>query len=133
MAVPILEQGSVLIASLPADQDDAALRAVQESLLERVARDRARGVVLDVSAVEVLDSYAVRTLRTIAYSARLCGATTCVAGIRPAVAFAMTQLGIDLQGIATALDLDDALVVLRRPAAAAELPGGGRGDPADGR
>lgn len=113
MAVAILEQGSVLIASLPADQDDTTLRELQEELLRRVSRNRAQGVVLDVSAVDVMDSFAVRTLRTIAYSAHLCGARTVVAGIRPDVAFAMTQLGIDLDDIVTALDLDDALLSLR--------------------
>jgi len=112
MAIPILEQGRVLIASLPADGADRALSQLQSDVLERVSRHRVSGVVLDVSAVEVMDSFSVRTLRTIAGAVRLCGALPVIAGIQPEVAFAMTQLGLDLRGVSTALDLDDAMVEL---------------------
>ncbi|MGA8014941.1 MAG: STAS domain-containing protein [Candidatus Dormiibacterota bacterium] len=114
MSVPILQQGRVLIASLQAEQSDADLRRLNEELLDGVARRRATGVILDVSAVEVMDSYAVRSLRTVSYAAGLCGARAVVVGIQPGVAYAMTQLGITLEGIATALDLDDGLIELRQ-------------------
>jgi rsbT antagonist protein RsbS len=118
MTVPILEQGGILIASLQHAQSDSDLSQLQERLLDGVSRRRAGGVVLDVSAVDVMDSFAVRTLRTIAHAARLCGARTVIVGIQPEVAFAMTQLGIGLEGIATALDLDDGLLALRGTAGA---------------
>ena len=114
MTTPILQQGRVLIASLQANQSDSDLRSLHEELLAGVARRRATGVVLDVSAVEVMDSYAVRTVRSIAYAAGLCGARAVIVGIQPGVAYAMTQLGITLEGIATALDLDDGLSELGR-------------------
>jgi rsbT antagonist protein RsbS len=114
MSAPILQQDRVLIASLQADQSDSELRSLCEELLAGVSQRRATGVVLDVSAVEVMDSYAVRTVRTIAHSAGLCGARAVIVGIQPGVAYAMTQLGITLKGIATALDLDDGLIALRQ-------------------
>ena len=113
MSVPILEQGNVVIASLQQATGDSDLDELQERLLDRVSRHRARGVVVDV-----MDSYSVRVVRTIAQAARLCGARTVIVGIQPEVAFSMTelgigpQLGIGLQGISTALDLDDGLLVL---------------------
>jgi rsbT antagonist protein RsbS len=122
MSVPILAQGGILIASLEQAQSDSDLSQLQRSLLDGVRQRRARGVVLDVSAVDVMDSFAVRTLRTIAHAARLCGARTVIVGIQPEVAFAMTQLGIGLEDIATALDLDDGLVALR--GAVSTRPGG---------
>jgi len=118
VSVPILEQGNVVIASLQQATGDSDLDELQERLLDRVSRHRARGVVVDVSAVDVMDSYSVRVVRTIAQAARLCGARTVIVGIQPEVAFSMTelgigpQLGIGLQGISTALDLDDGLLVL---------------------
>jgi rsbT antagonist protein RsbS len=74
-----------------------------------VGRDRARAVIIDVTALDVLDSFATRTLRGIAYTARLRGARTVVVGIQPDVAFAMVQLGLDLSDVGTALDLEDGL------------------------
>lgn len=112
MAISILEQRGVLIASLQETEDDTELRQLQEQLLQRVAERRARGVVLDVSALEIMDSYSIRTLRTVAHASQLCGARVVVVGMQPEVAFSMTQLGIDLDTIDTALDLDDALVIL---------------------
>jgi rsbT antagonist protein RsbS len=76
---------------------------------ERVGRFRSRGVVLDVMALDVLDSFATRTLRSIAYTAKLRGAHTVVVGIQPDVAFSMVQLGLTLEGVATALDLEEGL------------------------
>jgi rsbT antagonist protein RsbS len=114
MKMAILKQGDHLIATLrPALTDDEML-ALQESLVEAVGRLRVRGVVLDVSALDVLDSFGTRTLRTIAQVIRLRGATAVIVGVQPDVAFAMVQLGLTLDGVPTALDLESGLVVLRR-------------------
>jgi rsbT antagonist protein RsbS len=86
---------------------------LRDQLTERVGRLRSRGVVIDVTALDVLDSFATRMIRGIAYTAKLRGAQTVVAGIQPDVALAMVQLGLSLDGIATALDLEEGLVVLR--------------------
>jgi rsbT antagonist protein RsbS len=119
VAVPILKHGDVLIASIQADLSDRDLAELQDELAQRVGRHRARGVVIDVTALDVLDSYATRTLRGIAYAARLRGATTVVVGIQPGVAFAMVQLGLSLEGVLTGLDLEEGLELIaseRQPA-----------------
>ena len=113
MKVPVLRQGEFLIASLqeaPADSDWKALRT---DLLERVGRFRSKGVVIDVSALDVMDSFATRALDGIAAMLRLRGAETAVVGVQPGVAFAMAQLGLRLGSAATALDLEAGLVALR--------------------
>ena len=112
MPVPILKQGSVLIASIQAALSDRDLVLLRDELAIQVGRFRIRGVVIDVTALDVLDSFATRTIRGIAYTARLRGAEAVVVGIQPEVAFAMVQLGLSLEGIATALDLEEGLAQL---------------------
>ncbi|MBM3266235.1 MAG: STAS domain-containing protein [Candidatus Sericytochromatia bacterium] len=114
MAVPILRQGKHLIASAQAALSDEDWRQLQDDLVRKVGMVRATGVILDVTALDVLDSYATRTLRQIAQATRLRGAHTVVVGIQPDVAFAMVQLGLTsrLDGIWTALDLEDGMRVL---------------------
>lgn len=112
MPVPILKQGDILIASIQAALSDQDLIQLQDELSERVGRYRARGVVIDLSALDVLDSFATRTMRNIAYTTRLRGAETVVVGIQPEVAFAMVQLGLNLEGVATALDLEEGCTLL---------------------
>ena len=112
MAVPLLKQGDVLIASIQAALTDQDLVQLREDIADRVGRFRSRGVVIDVTSLDVLDSFATRTLRSIAYTAKLRGANTIVVGIQPDVAFAMVQLGLALEGIATALDLEEGLAHL---------------------
>ncbi len=109
MAVPILKQGDVLIASIQAALTDQDLVQLQNEFAAQVGRFRSRGVIIDVTALDVLDSFATRTLRSIAYTARLRGAQTVVVGIQPDVAFAMVQLGLSLEGVSTALDLEEGL------------------------
>jgi rsbT antagonist protein RsbS len=109
VAVPILKQGDILIASIQAALSDADLAGLRDDLAERVGRLRSRGVIIDVTELDVLDSFATRTLRSIAYTTKLRGASTIVVGIQPDVAFAMVQLGLSLDGIATALDLEEGL------------------------
>ena len=114
MSVPILKQGAVLIAAPQGDLADMDWRELQTDLLERIGMVRATGVVLDVSALDILDSYATRTLRNIAMSTRLRGANTVIVGIQPEVALAMVRLGLGvrLSSIETALDLEDGLLAL---------------------
>ena len=114
MAVPILKHGSVLIASIQADLSDRDLAELQDELAQRVGRQRAQGVIIDVTALDVLDSFATRTLRGIAYAARLRGAATVVVGIQPEVAFAMVQLGLSLDGVLTGLDLEEGIELVAR-------------------
>jgi rsbT antagonist protein RsbS len=121
-SVSILRQGAYLIASIHTALDDGQLLRFQQDLVERIGRERARGVVVDVAALDVLDSFAAHTLRRIAGSARLRGARTVVVGIHPEVAIAMVQLGMDLDRVETALDLEEGLALLGGP-----LPGAGPG------
>ena len=114
MAVPILKQADVLIAMVQAALSDDDLLRLRDDLAAQIGRQRSRGVVLDVSALDVLDSFATRTIRGIAYTAKLRGADTVVVGIQPEVAFAMVQLGLTLEGVSTALDLEEGLEVLKR-------------------
>src|SRR5438477_631193 len=113
MSVPILKQGDVLIVSMQAALSDKDLLQLRDELAQRVGRQRARGVIIDVTALDVLDSFATRTLRSIAYTAKLRGANAVVVGIQPDVAFAMVQLGLSLEGVATALDLEEGLAYIR--------------------
>jgi rsbT antagonist protein RsbS len=108
----ILRQGANLIASIHTALDDSQLVRFQDDLVEQIGRNRARGVVIDVDALDVLDSFASRTLRDIAEMARLRGARTVVVGIQPQVAFAMVQLGMDTGAVPTALDLEEGLAYL---------------------
>jgi rsbT antagonist protein RsbS len=115
--VPILKQGDVLIASMQEALSDRALVELRDDLSERVGRHRARAVILDVTALDVVDSFATRTIRSIAYTARLRGARTVVVGIQPEVAFSMVQLGLMLDDVATALDLEEGLQLVSAGAA----------------
>jgi rsbT antagonist protein RsbS len=109
MAVPNLKQGPVLVASIQAALTDKDLAELRDSLADGVGRHRSLGVIIDVTALDVLDSFATRTLRTIAQTAKLRGAHTVVVGIQPDVAFGMVQMGLSLDGIETALDLEEGL------------------------
>lgn len=112
MQVPILKQGPYLIATIQSALSDVDLRELRDALVERVGRARSRGVIVDVTALDVMDSYSSRTLRDIAHMIRLRGAETVIVGIQPEVAFAMVQLGLTLEGVATALDLEEGLFYL---------------------
>lgn len=112
MPVPVLKQGDVLIASIQSALTDHDLVQLKDELAEKVGRFRARGVIIDVTALDVMDSFATRTLRTLAAATRLRGAETVVVGIQPGVAIALVQLGLTLEGVATALDLEEGLEVL---------------------
>ena len=123
MAVPILKQGDYLIASIQAALSDTDVLALQDELLEKAGRLRSRGIIVDITALDVMDSFASRSLRAIAHMANLRGAQTVMVGMQPEVAFAMVQLGLNLEGVRTALDLEEGLALLDR--LTKESPDGG--------
>src|SRR5882672_7089277 len=112
MQVPILKQGSYLIASIQSVLSDADMLQLRDDLADRVGQYRARGVIIDVTVLDVIDSFATRTLRAMAHMLQLRGAETVIVGIQPEVAFAMVQLGLTLEGVGTALDLEEGLAFL---------------------
>ncbi len=112
MEVPILKQGGYLIASVQAALSDKDLLALRDALVAQVGKFRSRGVIIDVTALDVMDSFAVRTLRDLAHMVRFRGAETVIVGIQPEVAFAMVQLGLTLTGVPAALDLEEGLAYL---------------------
>src|SRR5882672_5560059 len=127
MAVPILKQGAYLIASIQSALTDADLLQLRDGLVEKVGRFRSRGVIVDVTALDVMDSFASRMLRDIAHMIRLRGAETVIVGFQPEVAFAMVQLGLTLEGVATALDLEEGLAFLDQKLKGTERGQGSRG------
>jgi rsbT antagonist protein RsbS len=116
MRVPILKQRDYLIASIQSALSDEDLLLLRDDLVKQVGKYRSRGTIVDVTVLDVMDSFAVRTLRTIAHMIRLRGAETVIVGIQPEVAFAMVQLGLTLEDVATALDLEEGLAYLDRTA-----------------
>src|SRR6266446_8043639 len=112
MRVPILKQRHYLIASIQSVLSDADLLRLRDDLSERVGQYRSRGVIIDVTVLDVIDSFATRTLRGIAHMLKLRGAETVIVGIQPDVAFAMVQLGLTLEGVGTVLDLEEGLAFL---------------------
>ena len=114
MEVPILKQGDFLIATIQAALTDADLLQLRTGLVQQVVRFRSKGVIVDVTSLDVMDSFASRTLRDLAHMIRLRGAETVIVGIQPEVAFAMVQLGLRLEDVATALDLEEGLAYLNQ-------------------
>jgi rsbT antagonist protein RsbS len=110
--VSILRQGDNLIASIHTALDDSEMVRFQRNLIDQIGQDRARGVIIDVAALDVLDSFGARTLRTLAEMARLRGAETVIVGIQPDVAFSMVSLGLGTGTVHTALDLEEGLAYL---------------------
>ena len=114
MLVPILKQRDYLIASIQSELSDEDLLRLRADLVMQVSKFRSTGLIIDVTALDVMDSFATRTLRSIAHMVRLRGAETVIVGIQPDVAFAMVQLGLRFEDIATALDLEEGLAFLDR-------------------
>lgn len=112
MVVPILKQGEVLIGSVQSALTDSDITEFRNALADQVGKNRSRAVIIDVSGLDVIDSFTARTLQDITNTVKLKGAAAIVVGIQPQVAFAMVQLGLYLDGVTTALDLDDGLVML---------------------
>lgn len=116
LQVPILQVGTVLVASVQDALSDSDLMTLQRHLLARVVDSSATGVVIDVSALDILDSFGTRVLSDIAAAIQLRGARTVIVGLQPEVALSMVLLGLSLSGVATALDLDAGLDLLHRAA-----------------
>ena len=114
MSVAILRQGEYLIASIQSDLSDREVVELRHELAELVGRNRSRGIVIDVAALDVIDSFVARSLRAIVLTARLRGAETIIVGIQPDVAIAMVQFRLNLEPLRVALDLDDAIALLDR-------------------
>jgi rsbT antagonist protein RsbS len=112
MSVAILRRGDVLIASIQSDLSDTEVVELRQELAELVGRYRLRGIVIDVGALDVIDSFVTRALRTIVLTARLLGAATVIVGLAPDVAIAMVQFRLNLEPLRVALDLDEALAML---------------------
>jgi rsbT antagonist protein RsbS len=110
--VSILRQGPYLVASVHTALDDSEMVRFQHDLIDQIGRYRSRGVIIDVAALDVLDSFGSMTLRNIAEIARLRGASTVIVGIQPDVAMAMVQLGLGTGSVTTALDLEEGLAFL---------------------
>ena len=114
MRVPILKQRNYLIASIQSALSDEDLLELRDEIVQQVGQYRSRGAIVDVTVLDVMDSFAVRTLRAIAHMIKLRGGETVIVGIQPEVAFAMVQLGLTFEDIATALDLEEGLAYLDR-------------------
>ena len=114
MEVPILKQGPYLIATIQPALTDADLVNLRDALVNKVGQFRSHGVIVDATSLDVMDSFSTRTLSEIAHMIRLRGAHTVIVGIQPEVAFAMVQLGLTLEGTATALDLEEGLTFLQK-------------------
>ena len=115
MAVPILKQGTYLIASIQGALSDTEVIELRDDITERIGRLRSRGVIVDVAAMDVIDSFVARSLRTIALTAKLRGAETVIVGIQPDVAVAMVHFELNLEPLHTALDLEEGLELLDTP------------------
>jgi len=113
MEVPILKQGHYLIASIQGALTDTDLRCLQENLVHSVRSHRSRGVVIDVTVLDVIDSFTARTLRSISTMIDLLGARLVIVGIQPEIAFSMVQLGLSLEGTMTCLDLEEGISMLK--------------------
>ena len=112
MEVPILKQGPYLIATIQSALNDSDLMQLRDALVTKVGKFRSRAVIVDVTALDVMDSFSTRTLRDIALMIKLRGAEMVIVGLQPEVAFAMVQIGLTLEGVSTALDLEEGLALL---------------------
>ncbi len=120
--IPILRIGTYLLVTIQVDMHDQLALTLQTDLTDRIAEVGARGVLIDISALEIVDSYIGRTLANIASMARVLDAATVVVGMQPAVAITLVELGMTLPGIHTAMDVDSGMQFLRRSVRDAEDP-----------
>jgi rsbT antagonist protein RsbS len=111
--VPILKVGEVLIVSIQSDIDDRTVVELQERILDMIDRTNARAVLIDISLLEMVDSFTGRMLSDIASMTSIMDAETVVVGMQPAVAITLVELGLELKGVSTALDVDDGLRILK--------------------
>ncbi len=113
MRVPILKQGNVLIATIQSALTDKELLSMRDDLSQQVRKHRTTGVIVDVTELDIIDSFSTRTLRNIANILKLHGTETVIVGMQPDVAYAMVQLGLHLTNVKTARDLEEGLYLLK--------------------
>ena len=113
--IPILRMGKLLLVTIQVDMHDQLALALQDDLTERIVRDRARGVLIDISSLDVVDSFIGRMISNIAAMSRVLDARTVVVGMRPAVAITLVELGLDLAGVSTALNVERGIALLQEP------------------
>ena len=111
--IPILKMGDLLLVSIQVDMHDQLALALQDDLTEKISRTGARGVLIDISAVEVVDSFIGRMIANIAGMAQILDARTVLVGMQPAVAITLVELGLTLPGVQTALDVERGMALLR--------------------
>ncbi len=111
--IPILKIGNALIVTIQVDMHDRLAMALEEDLTKKIVASNARGVLIEISALEIVDSFIGRMLDTIASVSRVLDAETVVVGMRPAVAITLVELGLRLDGIRTALNVERGLAMLR--------------------
>jgi len=112
--IPILKIGDTLLVSIQVDMHDRLALALQDDLTAKIVASRARGVMIDISALEIVDSFIGRMLNNIAAMSRILDAVTVVVGMRPAVAITLVELGLSLTGVKTALNVDKGLALIRQ-------------------
>jgi rsbT antagonist protein RsbS len=117
--VPILKMGELLLVSIQVDMHDRLALTLQDDLTDRIVKTRARGVLIDISSLEIVDSFIGRMLANIAAMSRVLDAETVVVGMRPAVAITLVELGMSLAGVRTALNVEQGMETLRRRVAEA--------------
>ena len=112
--IPILKMGDCLIVSIQVDMHDRLALMLQQDLTDQIIRTRARGALIDISSLDMVDSFIGRMLENMASMARLLGALTVVVGMRPAVAITLVELGLSLQGVRTALNIEKGMELIAR-------------------
>jgi rsbT antagonist protein RsbS len=111
--IPILKMGDCLLVTIQVDMHDRLAMALQDDLTQRIAKERARGVLVDISALEMVDSFIGRMLNNLALMSKVLDAVTVVVGMRPAVAITLVELGLSMPGVRTALNVEKGLELIR--------------------
>jgi rsbT antagonist protein RsbS len=125
--IPILKMGQLLLVTIQVDMHDRLALTLQEDLTEKVVKTRARGVLIDISSLEMVDSFIGRTIGNIAAMSKILGAETVVTGMQPSVAITLVELGLSLKSVRTALNVEKGMELLRMSIREEEGSGDGHG------